>query len=152
MDNKANIGNKIKEARLTKNLSMEEVCLKNGISRSTLWSIESGKGNYSIDVLLKLMNYLNLSFEIKGEEGFNKRKRASRINTATSKRINRFIIMCVEQYAHYINKGSKETYNLLLKNEIIKELIDDYEDMHGLSNYEINDYISYRIKRPRKRV
>ncbi len=67
------------------------------------------------------------------------------MNTALEKEINRFIIMCVEQYASFVNKSSRETYDLLEKEGIIKELIDDYEDMHGMSIYSINEYISKRL-------
>ena len=53
--------------------------------------------------------------------------------------------MCVEQYAANINKDSRSTYKLLKEKGIIKELIDDYEDMHGMSIYSINEYIEKRL-------
>ena len=59
--------------------------------------------------------------------------------------INRFVIMCVEQYAASINQSSGVTYNRLLEAGIIEELKDDYEDMHGMSAYSINEYISCRL-------
>lgn len=49
MENKVEIGHKIKEQRLALNLTMDEVSQKVGITRSTLWSVENGNGNYSID-------------------------------------------------------------------------------------------------------
>ena len=53
--------------------------------------------------------------------------------------------MCVEQYASSMNKSSRDVYNCLSKKGIIKELIDDYEDMHGMSTYFINEYIDKRL-------
>ena len=58
--------------------------------------------------------------------------------------INRFIIMCVEQYAKSISFDSKTIYQHLNDSGIIKELIDDYEDMHGMSTYSLNEYIRAR--------
>ena len=146
MEYKCEIGKKIKEQRLNLNLSMDEVAQKIGVTRTTLWSIENGSGNYSIDSLIKLSNLLNLSIEIDSPNKKNKRKRASRINSKLDKKINRFIIMSIEQYASSANKSSQETYRLLNKYGIIKELVDDYEDMHGMSTYLINEYIDKRLE------
>ena len=55
--------------------------------------------------------------------------------------INRFVIMCVEQYANHISQPSDITYKMMLDSEIIDELIDDYEDLHGMSFTYLNDYI-----------
>ena len=58
---KVEIGNKIKEKRLGLNLTMDEVSLKVGTTRSTLWSVENGNGNYSTDTLRDNMGlYLKL--------------------------------------------------------------------------------------------
>ena len=59
--------------------------------------------------------------------------------------INRFIVMCVEQYASSVDKGSAFIYNKLSEAGIINELIDDYEDMHGMSTYSLNEYITKRL-------
>ena len=53
--------------------------------------------------------------------------------------------MCVEQYASSVNQSSGTIYNRLNKAGIIDELKDDYEDMHGMSTYSINEYISRRL-------
>ncbi len=75
----------------------------------------------------------------------NERMRASRINTALDKKINRFLIMCVEQYASSTNRSSKDVYHEMSKKGIIQEINDDYEDMHGMSTYLINEYIDKRL-------
>ncbi len=144
MENKFEIGKKIKNKRLQLNLRMDDVAKEVGITRSTLWTIENGSGNYTIDTLLKLLNLLNLSIEINTQE-YVVRRRATRTNSVLDKKINRFIVMCVEQYASDINQDSGATYNQLNKAGIIDELKDDYEDMHGMSTYSINEYISKRL-------
>ncbi len=145
MGKKQEIGEKIKRRRLQLNLRMDDLAKEVGITRSTLWSVENGKGNYSINTLIKLLSFLGLSFEVETFETDSDRRRASRSNSSLDNEINRFIVMCVEQYASFINKGSKETYDLLEKEGIIKELTDDYEDMHGMSTYSINEYIGKRL-------
>ena len=73
------------------------------------------------------------------------RRRATRTNSALDKKINRFIIMCVEQYASSVNQGSGVIYTKLNEAGIINELKDDYEDMHGMSTYSLNEYIDKRL-------
>lgn len=144
MENKLEIGKKLKNKRLQLNLRMDDVAKQVGITRSTLWSIESGNGHYTIDTLLKLLNVLNMSISLDKQEE-KTRIRATRTNTVLDKKINRFIIMCVEQYAASVNKSSGITYNELNEAGIIDELKEDYEDMHGMSTYSINEYINKRL-------
>ena len=146
MEDKREIGKKIKNKRLQLNLRGEDVAKAVGISRSTLIAIEKGYANYTIDTFLNLMNFLDMHFTIDNQENSVK-KRATRINKIIDKKINRFIIMCVEQYASSINESSKNTYLKLSDAGIIDELTEDYEDMHGMSVYSINEYISKRLGR-----
>ena len=144
MENKVEIGKKIRNKRLTLNLRMDDVAKQVGIARSTLWSIENGNGHYTIDTLLKLLSVLNMSISLDKQED-KTRIRATRINTVLDRKINRFIIICVEQYAASVNKSSGITYNELNEAGIIDELKEDYEDMHGMSTYCINEYINKRL-------
>ena len=144
MENKLDIGKKIKNRRLSLNLRMDDVAREVGITRSTLWSIENGNGNYTIDTLLKLLHLLDMSIDVDEQETEN-RKRATRTNSVLDKKINRFIVMCVEQYAATVNQDSSSIYNELNKAGIINELTDDYEDMHGMSTYSLNEYIDKRL-------
>lgn len=146
MEDKREIGKKIKNKRLQLNLRGEDVAKAVGISRSTLIAIEKGYANYTIDTFLNLMNFLDIHFTIDNQENSVK-KRATRLNKIIDKKINRFIIMCVEQYALSINESSKNTYLKLSDAGIIDELTEDYEDMHGMSVYSINEYISKRLGR-----
>jgi transcriptional regulator with XRE-family HTH domain len=123
---------------------MDDVARKVGITRSTLWSIENGNGNYTIDTLLKLLSFLSMSIDIDAKDQ-SIRKRATRTNSALDKKINRFIVMCIEQYASSVNQSSGTIYSKLDKAGIINELKNDYEDMHGMSTYSINEYINKRL-------
>ncbi len=144
MESKFEIGENIKNKRLQLNLRMDDVAKEVGITRSTLWSIENGNGNYTIDTLLRLLNLLNMSIDIDAQEQ-GARRRATRINSILDKKINRFIVMCVEQYASSVNQSSGTIYDKLNKAGVIDELKDDYEDMHGMSTYSINEYIRRRL-------
>ena len=146
MESKFEIGQKLKNKRLELNLRMDDVAKEVGITRSTLWSIENGSGNYSIDTLLKLLSYLNMSIDIVFQDKNIERKRATRANSLLDKKINRFVVMCVEQYASSVNESSSVIYNHLNEKGIIKELVDDYEDMHGMSTYSLNEYIDKRLQ------
>ncbi len=146
MENKYQIGEAIKNKRLELNLRMDDLANNIGITRSTLSSIENGGGNYSIDTLLKILQFLDMSLDIDSNTNQKiNRQRASRTNTINDKKINRFIVMCVEQYGYSINQDSKTTYQTLDEAGIINELKDDYEDMHGMSTAYINDYIHHRL-------
>ena len=144
MESKFEIGQKLKNKRLELNLRMDDVAKEVGITRSTLWSIENGNGNYTIDTLLRLVSFLNMSIDIDTQTQ-GTRKRATRTNSSLDKKINRFIVMCVEQYASNVNQSSSVIYSMLNKAGIVNELKDDYEDMHGMSTYSINEYISRRL-------
>ena len=72
MTNIHSFGNIIKEKRLASNLRMDDVAKMAGITRATLWSIEKGNGNCSMNALFKVLDVLELSFSI---DGFDKDKR-----------------------------------------------------------------------------
>ena len=146
MENKREIGKNIKNRRLSLNLRMDDVAKEAGITRSTLSAIENGSGNPSLETIMEILRVLGMSLQICTSMDDIRRKRATRTNTIMDKKINRFVVMCVEQYASSVNKGSQETYRKLLKEGIIRELIDDYEDMHGMSTYSINEYIDCRLE------
>ena len=136
------LGRTIKAKRLALNLRMDDVANKAGITRATLWSIEKGQSNCSICSLFKVLEILSLSFEINNQTNDQIRDRASRINSALDKKINRFVIFCVEQYAQYIDKKSEDTYKQMKEKGVIDDLINDYEDLHGMSSVYLNDHIS----------
>lgn len=148
MENLKNIGKEIKQTRLNNNWTMDYVSKEVGITRATLFAIENGKSNYSINTLLKLLKLLDLSISfdnkvIKKE----KRYRATRVNLKQDKKINRFTIMCVEMYAKYKNDSSRTIYNLLKKKNIIEELYKDYDDLHSMGTEWLNSYIDSLIRK-----
>ncbi len=142
MNNIKEFGNYIREARLSANLTSSLVAHDIGITRATLSSIENGNANCSIKILFDLLNYFHLDITLsnKSKEKIN-RLRASRINSLINKKINAFIVMTIEQYADSINKSSNEVYKDLKKFNILKELINDYEDLHGMSTIALNQYL-----------
>lgn len=140
------IGKTIKKKRLSKNLRMDDVAAQAGITRATLWSIEKGNSNCSISTLLKVLDVLDLTLEINNESIHPMRNRATRVNTLLDKKINRFIIMCIEQYAKSTNENSDYVYKRMNECGLIDDLTNDYEDLHGMSAIYLNDYINSMIK------
>lgn len=53
------MGNQIKLARLRRNLSMDLVCERAGITRTTLWQIEKGAPTVSIGAYASVLHALN---------------------------------------------------------------------------------------------
>ena len=66
--------------------------------------------------------------------------------TQQEKDINRFIIICVEQYANSVNQPGAVVYKKMKDSGIIDELTNDYEDLHGMSFVYLNDYIGALLK------
>lgn len=142
------LGEMIRSKRLLLNLRASDVASKANITRATLSSIENGKGNYSINALLSVLKVLDmeLSFNWFPPKENKFRGRASRANTALDKKINRFIIMCVEEYADSIGEGSDAAYSRMKEKGVIDELANDYEDLHGMSTVWLNDYINALLR------
>lgn len=141
------IGEEIKQHRLALNLSMDYVARKANITRATLWAIEKGTSNSSFSTYMRLMELLGLSLELKQPSITNSRSRATRSITVLDKKINEFIIMCIELYAAYKNKTSSFIYKLFMENNLINQLKDDYEDMHGMSTESLNQYFDVSLKK-----
>lgn len=146
MDEKL-IGQEIKQHRLALNLSMDYVAHKINITRATLWAIEKGRSNTSFSTYLRLMELLGLSLEFKQSSIVNTRFRATRRITALDKKINEFIIMCIELYASHKNKNASDVYKLFKKNGLVDLLKSDYEDMHGMSAESLNQYFDVSLKK-----
>ncbi|MBP5163546.1 MAG: DUF3791 domain-containing protein [Spirochaetales bacterium] len=141
------LGKMIKEKRLAQNLRMDDVARRADISRVTLWSIEKGEVNCSLSSLLRVMDVLGLRMTIENQSSLeNERARATRANTVLSKKINRFIIMCVEQYALFSGSRSDVIYKEMERKGILDELESDYEDLHGMSAVYLNDYLKARMR------
>ena len=59
------LGENLKLARKRRKLSAELLSERSNISRSTLWSIEQGKSNVSIESLLQVLSALGLAEDLK---------------------------------------------------------------------------------------
>ena len=141
METLSNLGTIVKRKRLSLNKRMDDVANEANITRATLWSIEKGNNNYSIGSLMRVLTVLNLSLDVNGDISNSKRNRAARLNSLLDKKINRFVIMCVEQYADSVNKSSGQAYQEMKQKGVIDDLANDYEDLHGMSFAYLNDYI-----------
>lgn len=142
MEQLKELGRAIKQKRLAENLTMDYLASKANISRATLWSIEKGNSNCSIKAVFKILDLLGLSISINNQENDNTRERAQRLNTSYDKKTNRFLIMCIEEYASSLSISSGAAYKSMKEKGVIESLKNDYEDLHGYSQSYINDYIS----------
>ncbi len=140
------LGTEIRHRRIAYNLSMDDVAKKAGITRATLTEIEKGNEKCSIGSYFRVMDILDIDVSFIKTYSIPKRKRVTRRNTAYQKKINQFVIICVEMYAKHINKPSNEVYFLLLTSGLLNILRDDYEDMHGFGFEYINDYTDKYLK------
>lgn len=63
MNIKSNIGLRIKELRLAKGMSQEQLALRAELDRTYMTSVENGKRNISIQNIEKIINALETTFE-----------------------------------------------------------------------------------------
>ena len=136
------IGQTIKACRLAKNLRMDDVAREANISRVTLFNIEKGFENYSISAIINVLKVLDLYLELGNVITNNpERERATRLVTAFDKKVNHFVVMCVEQYAESVKQPSEIVYKQMKDAGVISYLIKDYEDLHGMSAPFLNQFI-----------
>jgi transcriptional regulator with XRE-family HTH domain len=136
------IGLIVRTKRLALGLRMDDVARKANISRVTLSMIENGCCNYSFVNLLRVFDCLGLSLSISNlEEKTSPRERAPKILTKQEKQINRFIVMCIEDYAKEKSISGQQVYEMMEENNLFQEITDDYEDLHGMSSSYLNYYI-----------
>ena len=57
----------IKQERISRGWTFDDLEIRTGLNRSNLWQIENGKTNVGLDSLEKILKALKLSFEIKGQ-------------------------------------------------------------------------------------
>ena len=62
--NKITLGNTIKQRRDLLQISQEELSNLSGVGIKTIYSIEQGKGNPSLEILMKLMDVVGLELEV----------------------------------------------------------------------------------------
>lgn len=147
MEDLFRIGKTIRDRRLELNLRMDDVAKKANTTRATLSAIEKGTANCSVKTLLQVMAALGLEVSVNNPDSTaSSRSRASRINTVLSKKKNRFLVMCIMQYASEIGLSNQEVYERMQRAGLLDELEDDYEDLHGMSTMYLNDYIGVRLE------
>ena len=147
MEDLFELGKVIKEKRLALNLRMDDVAKKANTTRATLWAIEKGTANCSVKTLFQVISVLGLEISLSNPDLQTVSKtRASRINTVLSKKKNRFLVMCIMQYASEIGLSNEEVYDKMQRTGLLDEIEDDYEDLHGMSTMYLNDYIRARLE------
>ena len=140
MDELEKLANQIRNKRLELNISMEVVARKANITRATYSEIEKGNPKCSIGSYFKVLELLRIDFSTNETKTKNSRERASRRVLAQEKKINSFVVLCIESYAAYLNKTTDAIFKKLQEAGLIDTLYNDYEDMHGMSSEYINDY------------
>lgn len=140
------LGKEIRNVRLNKNFSMEEVAKQADITRATLTEIENGNPKSSIGSYLKVMSILGISWSVDSNTKSKQRKRATRKILKIDKKINHWVVFTIELYAKHVNKQTNEVYKKLEKRGLINLLYNDYEDLHGMSPEYINDYLDGCLK------
>lgn len=147
MVSKESLGRTIKNKRLARNMTMDALAKRAGITRATLSAIENGTGNYSIDTLLIVLGSIDVDIDItEVPKSFGSRKRATRINTKQDKDFNRWLIMAIEQYCSFVNKKSDEIYPKMVEKHVIDTMEENYDLLHGMSTSYMNDYIDALMK------
>jgi len=63
MNIKSNIGQRIRELRLIKGISQEQLALRADLDRTYMTSVENGKRNISIQNIEKIIKALETNFE-----------------------------------------------------------------------------------------
>ena len=135
------LSKEIRNSRLSKNLSMEEVAKEAGITRATLSEIEKGNPNCSFGNYLKILSILEIDVSVNSLTKKKLRKRATRRILKEDKKINHWVVFVIENYADHLNKTTNFVFNKLEQKGLIDLLYSDYEDLHGMSIEYINDYL-----------
>ena len=82
--NLAEIGNGLREARLSAGLSQAEIASIAGVSRATLNALENGRGDISSLTLLKVADLLSISLSLTPQNPTVRSRAASAIEMAAA--------------------------------------------------------------------
>lgn len=135
------IGNTIKTTRVSEGISAEGLSNAVNISRATLWSIENGKGNTSINTYLDIAAKLGLKIDIGlHKTNVSEEKRAPKRITKEKVKKSQFEVFCIEKYATHIGLTGSSIYSLFVKQGLLDLLRKDYEDLHGMGTEYLMDF------------
>jgi y4mF family transcriptional regulator len=65
------LGNTLKQRRDLLHISQEELSKLSGVGIKTIYAVEQGKGNPSLEILLKLLDVVGLELEVSIKKGNN---------------------------------------------------------------------------------
>lgn len=122
--NIANIGNTIRQERLLRGMTQEELGQRIGVGKSQISKIERGKG-LTIKTVQKVLDALNLTATIRLEKP-----------VAINKNIINYIVANIGEFADTHNLTVREASNYLNRYKGIEFLTEHYEAEHQLSLYD----------------
>lgn len=135
------IGNTIKATRISEGISAEGLSRAVNISRATLWAIENGRGNTSINTYLDIAEKLGLQIGIDlYKTNASEEKRAPKRITKEKVKKNQFEVFCIEKYATHIGLTGDKTYSIFKDEGLLNLLRKDYEDLHGMGTEYLMDF------------
>lgn len=115
------IGTLIREARVCRGMTQEELGLKVGVGKAQISKIESGKG-LTIKTVTKVLDALNLSATIRLVDFRN-----------IDKRVIGYIVAVISEFAEAYNMTIREASNYLNRYKGLEFLTEHYEAQHLLS-------------------
>lgn len=119
-----NIGLLIRDERLLRGMTQEELGEKVGVGKAQISKIESGKG-LTIKTVTKVLDALNLSASVQLQG-----------KSFIDRRIIGYVIANISEFAKAHNLGIKEASNYLIRYKGIDFLTEHYEAEHLLSLYD----------------
>lgn len=137
---------KIKELRIKKGLSQRELAESCGISYSNLNRIENGKGEASIETLLKLTKVLGGGL-IGNKLAYIKNDEVELINTLIQHVVTYYVPENLELKERVENaKSILETYKVPVVQTLLGECPGLYDDIKGLVVDVIKNRLNHYIK------
>lgn len=119
-----NIGLLIRDERLLRGMTQEELGEKVGVGKAQISKIESGKG-LTIKTVTKVLDALNLSASVQLQG-----------KSFIDRRIIGYVIANISEFAKAHNLAIKEASNYLIRYKGIDFLTEHYEAEHLLSLYD----------------
>lgn len=116
-----NIGALIRDERIRRGLTQEELGRKVGVGKAQISKIESGKG-LTIKTVTKVLEALNLSAEIRLVS-----------SNKVDKRIIGYVVAVISEFAKAYNMTIREASNYLNRYKGVDFLTEHYEAEHLLS-------------------
>lgn len=116
-----NIGSMIREERILRGMTQEELGLRIGVGKAQISKIENGKG-LTIKTVTRVLDALNLTAKVRFFP-----------SASIDKRLVGYVLAVVNEFAHHYQMTVKEANNYLNRYKGLDFLIRHYEAEHLLS-------------------